>query len=146
MPGRIMSALITTLDKFQPPDARAKSYLTGIAGEDAAYWHLRSQGYVMVARNWRSPRRKGEIDLVGWEGATLCFIEVKTRTSRKFLPAEAAVDFEKRRDLRSIANEYRRHLKNEAEVRCRFDVISVYLVPDEQPEITLLRDAFSLME
>ena len=52
-----------------------------------AYFYLRSLGYVMVARNFRSPRCRGEIDLIGWEQDVLCFIEVKTRTSRDIKPA-----------------------------------------------------------
>ena len=73
----------------------------------------------------------------------LCFIEVKTRSSKAFQPAEAAVDFEKQRDLRTMAHEYLRHM--ETDPSCRFDVISVYLEPAfKHPEITLLRDAFSV--
>lgn len=53
---------------------------TGRRGEEDAYFYLRKLGYVMVARNYRPPRRRGEIDLVGWDPDVLCFIEVKTRT------------------------------------------------------------------
>jgi len=38
-------------------------------GEEEAYFYLRKLGYVMVARNYRSARRQGEIDLIGWESA-----------------------------------------------------------------------------
>ena len=144
MPGQIMHAIIRALDRLQPKDTRSAHLRTGAAGEDAAYWHLRSLGYVMVARNWRSPRRRGELDIIGWEGDTLCFIEVKTRTARDLFPAEMAVDLEKRRDLRAIAREYRRHLKTQPE--CRFDVVSVYLMPGKEADITLMRDAFPMAE
>ena len=53
-------------------------------------------GYIIVARNWRTARHRGELDLIGWERNVLCFIEVKTRTSRDVKPAEAAVDRGKR--------------------------------------------------
>ena len=115
---------------------------TGVRGEEEAYFHLRKIGYVMVARNYRSPRRRGEIDLIGWEGGILCFIEVKTRTTRAVKPAEAAVDYAKQHDLRSVAEEYTRRL-NEKPVSCRFDVVSVYYEPSLAPEITLFRNAFS---
>ena len=36
----------------------------------------------MVARNFRTPRCRGEVDLIGWESDVLCFVEVKTRTTR----------------------------------------------------------------
>lgn len=78
----------------------------------------------MVARNFRSPHKRGEIDLIGWDGEVLCFIEVKTRTSRDVKPAEAAVDRAKRRDLMLVAREYLRLLPEPRP--WRFDVVSVY--------------------
>ena len=78
----------------------------------------------MVARNFRSPRHRGEIDLIGWDRDVLCFIEVKTRTSHAVAPAEAAVDREKQRQLRLVAREYLRHLPPSCS--WRFDVVSVY--------------------
>ena len=80
--------------------------MTGRRGEEEAYFHLRRQGYVMVARNFRSRRRRGEIDLIGWDGDVLCFVEVKTRTSHEVKPAEAAVDEDKRRELAGVARDY----------------------------------------
>lgn len=52
---------------------------TGRHGELAAFFYLRRQGYIVVARGWRSGRLRGDIDLIAWHGETLCFIEVKTR-------------------------------------------------------------------
>jgi len=52
---------------------------------------IRQMGYVIVARNCHSRRRPREIDLVGWDGDVLCFIEVRTRTTHDVKPAEAAV-------------------------------------------------------
>ena len=75
------------------------------AGREEAYFCLRQQGYVIVARNYRSPRRRGGIDLMGWDQDVLCFMEVKTRTSRDVKPAEAAVDREKRRELGGMARD-----------------------------------------
>lgn len=114
---------------------------TGRRGEEDAYFYLRKRGYVMVARNYRSPRRRGEIDLVGWDREVLCFIEVKTRTSREVKPAEAAVDREKRRELGGMAKEYLRGVPES--VPWRFDVVSVYY--DRFParvEIELFKNAF----
>lgn len=121
---------------------RAVHLETGARGEEEAYFHLRQLGYIMVARNWRSPRRKGELDLIGWEDATLCFIEVKTRTARDLVPAEAAVDLEKRDDLRRVAKEYLLRLKEKPPVR--FDVVSVYMLKGKPVEIELFRGAFSI--
>ena len=116
---------------------------TGRRGEEDAYFYLRSQGYVIVARNYRSPRRRGEIDLVGWDQDVLCFIEVKTRTSHEVKPAEAAVDREKRRELAGMAREYLRRLPDT--LPWRFDVVSVYY--DSFParvEIELYKNAFAV--
>jgi len=94
----------------------------------------------MVARNYRSPRRRGEIDLIGWDGEVLCFIEVKTRTSHDVKPAEAAVDHEKRRELAGMARAYLRRLP---EVPWRFDVVTVYYEPQPASAcIELFKNAF----
>src|SRR5262249_61507415 len=82
---------------------------TGRRGEEDAYFHLRDLGYIMVARNFRSPRRRGDLDLIGWDKDVLCFIEVKTRTSHAVKPAEAAVDQHKKRELSAVAREFLRH-------------------------------------
>ena|SRR5438552_2788408 len=58
-----------------------------IRGETHAYWSLRTQGDVFVARNYTPRGIKGEIDLFGCDGKTLAFVEVRTRTVRKSLPA-----------------------------------------------------------
>ena len=96
----------------------------------------------MVARNYRSPRSRSELDLVGWDGEVLCFIEVKTRTSRDVQPAEAAVDQEKRRDLSRVAREFLR--KTRGNPPFRFDIVSVYFEPGVPPQMELFRDAFAI--
>ncbi|HET7102712.1 MAG TPA: YraN family protein, partial [Terracidiphilus sp.] len=53
--------------------------ITGLNGEDAAFFHLRRKGYVVVARRWSSGDVPGDLDLIAWQGPMLCFIEVKTR-------------------------------------------------------------------
>ena len=94
-----------------------------------------------MARNWRSPRRRGELDLIGWEKQVLCFVEVKTRARRDLVSAEAAVDLSKQRELRAMAAEYLRRLPGSAPP-FRFDVVTVYYETAPRPDITLLRDAF----
>lgn len=101
---------------------------------------MRKLGYAMVARNFRSPRCRGEIDLIGWDQDVLCFIEVKTRTSHVVKPAEAAVDHHKRREVAQVAREYMRRLP----VPCqwRFDIVSVYYEGrTSRPEIEVFRNA-----
>jgi putative endonuclease len=49
----------------------------GRRGEELAAAHLRARGFRTLARNVRT--RRGEIDLIAFDGATLVFAEVKTR-------------------------------------------------------------------
>jgi putative endonuclease len=123
--------------------ARSPHLVTGARGEEDAYFHLRRLGYVMVARNFRSAKRKGEIDLIGWDGKTLCFIEVKTRTDREFITAEAAVDRHKKQELRLMAREYLHRVKGDPP--WRFDVLSVYYLPrTSSPQFELSKGAFPI--
>jgi putative endonuclease len=121
-------------------DPRPPHQRTGTRGEEDAYFHLRKLGYAMVARNFRSPRCRGEIDLIGWDSDVICFIEVKTRTSRDVKTAEAAVDRHKRREVAQVAREYLKGLPPTCQ--WRFDVVSVYYPhPGARPEIEVFRNA-----
>jgi putative endonuclease len=142
---RITQAAIRALDwvaeRTLPAEDVPRHQRTGRRGEEAAYFYLRCLGYVMVARNFRSPRRRGEIDLIGWEKSVLCFIEVKTRTTHDVKPAEAAVDRDKQRGLAAVADEYLRYVSPSC--RWRFDVVTVYYeIQSSQPLIELFRNAF----
>ena len=57
--------------------SRAEHLRIGARGEEDAYFQLRRMGYVIVARNYRSPRCHGEIDLIGWEGDILFLLKLK---------------------------------------------------------------------
>jgi len=115
---------------------------TGMAGEDAAFFFLRAKGYIVVARRWSSGGRPGDVDLIAWQDAMLCFIEVKTRTAQDMTPAETAVDRHKRHTLRRLATQYLRQLPLPERPQVRFDVISVYLVPDCPREFVHFENAF----
>src|SRR5580704_6593019 len=97
-------------------EAKRRARRTGVRGETYAYWHLRRQGYVMVARNFSVRGMKGEIDLVGYDGETLAFVEVKTRTGAHddFGAPEDAVTFEKKRNLSRMARQFLRDYKTDA--------------------------------
>ena len=123
---------------------KATHLVLGIRGEEAAFFHLRRLGYVIVARSWRSHRYPGDIDLIGWDGDCLCCVEVKTRTTREVATAKSAVDERKRKTLRKMARHYLRQLPESAPFR--FDVLSIYLEQDKQPEFLLLKNAFGWSE
>ncbi len=143
MPGKLLQFATRSLDRLAPQAAVAEHLATGRRGEEDAYFHLRRLGYTLVARNWRSPRRRGEIDLIGWEGKTLCFIEVKTRSSSDVASAEAALDAEKRDELCAMARDFLRRHPHDG--TSRFDVVTIYRAESNaEPEIAVFRDAFPL--
>src|ERR1700730_16431698 len=124
-------------------DAVAGQRARGERGEREALFHLRKMGYTVVARRWKSAKLWGDIDLIGWEGEWLCFVEVKARSGRDAMPAESAVDREKQDMLRRMARAYLRGFpeKLREEVPVRFDVVSVYLLATGV-EFDLYRGAF----
>jgi putative endonuclease len=141
--GRLTYAAIRILDwisaKTLPRENVSDHLRTGRRGEEDAYFYLRRRGCIMVARNFRTPNRRGEIDLIGWHEDVLCFVEVKTRTTYDVKPAEAAVDRDKRHELLAVAREYLRHLADSRQ--WRLEVISVYY--DQQssrPQIELFQN------
>ena len=117
----------------------------GLEGEDAVYFHLMRNGYAVVARRWSGGNLPGDVDLIAWQGPMLCFVEVKTRSSRGYLPAEAAVNSHKRHTLRRLARRYVRQLPQDEAPPVRFDVVSVYLQGGE-PEIVHFKNSFTWSE
>ena len=138
------------LDSFARRSRRVtetpRHLLTGIEGEEAAYFYLRRKGYTIVARRWSSGTSPGDIDLIAWQGPLLSIVEVKTRTAHNVAPAEAAVDSQKRQVLRRLARQYVRQLPHATAPQVRFDVISVYLVPGQKREFLHLENAFGWNE
>ena len=111
----------------------------GSAGELSAYRYLRQHGYKIVARNYR--KRFGEVDLIGWDGDTLAFIEVKSRTSQVRGRPEEAVHRTKQKQICRVAREYRsrNHLYD---INYRFDIVSIEGMTGQE-HVELLKGAFS---
>src|SRR5216684_6032812 len=74
-------------ESFSSDTKKQEARRTGIRGETYAYWYLRRNGYVFVARNYTPRGIKGGLDLVGYHGNTLPFVEVRTRTVQEESPA-----------------------------------------------------------
>jgi putative endonuclease len=122
-------------------NSEADHLALGDLGEAEAFFYLQRLGYRMVATNFRVPQDRGEIDLIGWDGDTLCFIEVKTRTDASFAPPSTAVTHGKQRNITSVARRYLRRLS--VQPPCRFDILSIVPSPDDGPlEFTLRKGAF----
>jgi len=144
LPATLVQLIVRGLDvvirRIGRNDERPARHRIGEKGEEEAYFHLRKLGYAIVARNFRSPRCRGEIDLIGWDDDVLCFIEVKTRTSRDVKPPQAAVDYHKRREVAEVAREYLRY--SSPSCQWRFDIVSVYYDgPVTRPQIEVFRNA-----
>jgi putative endonuclease len=145
--GRLTHTAMRALDwlaaKTLPPEDLPAHQLTGRCGEEDAYFCSRRCGYTIISRNFRSPNHRGELDLVGWDRDVLCFVEVRTRTSRDFKPAKAAVDHDKRRQLIMVARNFLRPMS--VPPRSRFDVLAVYYEHGNSlPSFELFQNAFSL--
>ncbi|MCJ8159397.1 YraN family protein [Sphingomonas sp. LaA6.9] len=72
----------------------------GRAGETAAAWWLRFQGWRIVARRVKTPM--GEVDLVAKRGRTVAFVEVKTRATSAEL--DVAIDRHRLTRVAAAAN------------------------------------------
>ncbi len=144
---RLMESAMDALDRAagRRRPARAAHLVTGQRGERAAFFWLRRRGYIVVARAWRSARAPGDLDLIAWQGDTLCLIEVKTRTTRAVAPAHLAVDRDKRRILRRLARHYLRRLPAR-DVPTRFDILSIYFEKDKPADFEHLPGAFDWEE
>ena len=112
---------------------------SGRRAEDLAHRFLRAAGIVIVARNYRPPFGGADLDLVGWDGAHLAIVEVKSRSSAGVEPPERAVDADKERLLERSARDYARRAG--LDWSCvRFDIVSV--VFSHPPRIEWFADAF----
>ena len=123
----------------------------GQLGEAYAAAYLDQVGYRLVATNFTIPvgrDLKGktvntEIDLIAYDGETLCFVEVKTRASAWFASPQVNVDRRKRRQVARAARAYR-HMLGIEEDPYRYDVVTVVLSQREggtsAPEIELLKN------
>ncbi len=123
------------------PSSEAEHLRTGARGETLAYWYLRQAGYTIVARNRRARSGAGELDLVGWDGPVLSFVEVKTRTTTDAGPPETAVSKAKQKRIARAACEYLRRLRRKS-VSYRFDIASVAWNSEAVLQVRLIKDAF----
>jgi putative endonuclease len=99
---------------------------------------------VFVARNYIPRGAKGEIDLVGYDGETLAFVEVRTRTACADQPAlpELSVIAEKQHFVGRTARRFssERHIR---ECPVRFDVVAIDEERGRGPSIRLYKSAFN---
>lgn len=112
----------------------------GSCGEEAALKFLKAAGYKILVKNYKS--KLGEIDIIAIDKDTICFVEVKSRSSDRFgLPQEAVSGF-KQRQISKAALSFLKENKL-LDKKARFDVIALTYQGDS-PKINLIRDAFEL--
>src|SRR5713101_9925231 len=134
------------------PNQLAPHFELGRRGEALAIERLERAGYRIVAANFRLPIGRNtrdvivnaEIDVVAYDGPTLCFIEVKTRGTDEFAPPQVNVDRRKRRQIARAARGYRRML-GLIDAPHRYDVVTVVSTAsakqiNAEPRIELLKN------
>lgn len=92
----------------------------GKEGEARAAEHLRSLGWTIVTRRFRT--RGGEIDIIALDGDELVFVEVKAR--REGGEPEAAVNATKMKRLASAGRSYLAQI-GEPERPFRIDIVAI---------------------
>jgi putative endonuclease len=112
----------------------------GKTGEDLACRELEDRGYAIITRRYRA--RGGEIDIIARDGATLVFVEVKTRDGHDFGDAADAITSWKRRRMARTALDYMMR-EQIPECPCRFDVVSIH-VETGVPAIEIYQNAFDV--
>ncbi len=110
----------------------------GDAGENLARDFLKGKGLAILAVNYRT--RWGELDIVARDRDTLVFVEVKTRSQKRFGSPLEAVTPDKQRRIVRMAQTYLLE-KRLGDVAARFDVIGIDLT-DGAPRIDWIPNAF----
>lgn len=115
-------------------ESLAREYLENVVGCRIVMANFRTP----IGRNLRGALIFGEIDLIALDGETLCFIEVKTRSSADFADPLTAVDLRKQRQIIRTARFYRL-IFNAHRFQCRFDALTEIVGPDGRPSIEYSR-------
>lgn len=121
----------------------------GQLGERLAAQYLERRGFRLVAANVVVPVGRNrldaivnaEVDLIAYDGETLAFVEVKTRSS-EFAAPETAVDLRKQRQIIRAARAYRQIFRlNRA--MFRYDVVAIVLLANRKPRIEFFKRFFT---
>lgn len=124
------------------PLANVKPPTRGQEAEDLACRYLQERGLHLLERNYRCKR--GEIDLVMRDTASIVFVEVRYRRSTRFGSGAESVDRHKQAKLTAAALHYIQANKTASRCPARFDVISITADPrqEQQAEIQWIKNAF----
>ncbi|MCA1951196.1 MAG: YraN family protein [Treponema sp.] len=95
----------------------------GFDGEERAAAYLESQGFKIIARNFRVPG--GEIDIIAQHDDTLVFIEVKAWTSFGIENLEYAINNQKQARIIKTAKFFLATHREYNSMALRFDVLFI---------------------
>lgn len=90
---------------------------------------------MILEQNYRV--KAGEIDIIAKEGDTICFVEVKYRSSRKYGGAPYAIPVKKQQTIRKVASWYIASHKLKQDAFYRFDAVLI-----DGEEIQYIRNAW----
>lgn len=129
------------LMEAKPPDGSPTPTAVelGRAGERLAAAHLEHTGWTILARNFRAGRK--EVDLVVRRGATVAFVEVKSRRGSGFGHPLEAITWRKRREIAEVARHWWAAHPGAGRIY-RFDAVAVVFEPSGGVWIEHVEDAW----
>lgn len=110
---------------------------TGKQGEEEAARYLQSEGYEIMARNFRY--QHAEIDLIAKKGKLMVFAEVKTRTNLSYGNPEEFVSYTKAKLVMKAAEHY--IFTHNWLFDVRFDIVAVS-ISGSAMQVKHVEDAF----
>lgn len=113
----------------------------GLRYEDRARVYLERQGLQCIAHNFRC--RLGEIDLIMCDQQTVCFVEVKYRSSSDFGGAAYSISARQRRRLVKTAEYFLLGKRQFADRPLRFDALLIQRQADGSETFDWITNAFA---
>lgn len=110
----------------------------GTDAENLAEAWLKEKGYEILHRNWRYSHY--EIDIIASKNNILRIIEVKARNASPFGYPENSVTKRKFKNLQRAADEFL--FRNPGHKWVQYEILSITLYKDREPEFFLLEDVF----
>ncbi len=119
-----------------------KRLTLGKQGEKLAQEYLKRQGYVIIITNFSN--QLGEIDIIATDGDTLCFVEVRTRTSSWHGHPFESVTRTKQCKIIRVAQSYLQMKYGNDDVKARFDVVGIIPETGDKFKIDIIKNAFEV--
>ncbi len=113
----------------------------GRRGEALARAHIESNGYAIIAANYRS--KAGEIDLVTERDGAIVFVEVRARSGPHMGLPEESITPTKRGHLVAAAQEYLQE-HGVQDRQWRIDLVAVEFNRGRPPQVRIIENAIEL--